>query len=68
MYQFFFFLFLFKFVSLKLFKKIFVKYNDLFEVSRIDWDIRYVYLIRKYQDMIDYCYLWCYVYIEYLIF
>lgn len=46
--SFFFFLFLFKFVSLKLFKKIFVKYNDLFEVSRIDWDIRYVYLIRKY--------------------
>lgn len=66
--SFLFFLFLFKFASPKLSKKIFAKYNDLPEASRIDWDTRYVYLIRKHQDMIDYCYLWCHAHTEYSIF
>lgn len=38
--SFLFFLFLFKFASPKLSKKIFAKYNDLPEASRIDWDTR----------------------------
>uniref|UniRef100_K1QDK8 Intraflagellar transport protein 74-like protein n=1 Tax=Magallana gigas TaxID=29159 RepID=K1QDK8_MAGGI len=39
--SFLFFLFLFKFASPKLSKKIFAKYNDLPEASRIDWDTRH---------------------------